>query len=62
MDDTPQRGVPPHALLHRIHPMIFGGFRGDVFRIAAGREQGEAGLSPPYLPCMTPIISRDCGQ
>jgi hypothetical protein len=46
-----QRAVPPHALLHRVHQIIFGGFHGRVFRIVAGREQGAARLSLPYLAC-----------
>ena len=50
------------ALHHRIHQIIFGGFHGGVFRIVPRREQGAAGLSPPYLACMRPIISRDCAQ
>jgi hypothetical protein len=33
-----------------------------VFRIAAGREQGAARLSLPYLACNTPHPSRDCAQ
>jgi hypothetical protein len=33
-----------------------------VFRIAAGREQGAARLSPPYLACNDPHPSRDCAQ
>jgi hypothetical protein len=57
-----QRAVPPHALLHRIHQIIFGGFHGGLFRIAAGREQGGARLSLPYLACNTPHPSRDCAQ
>jgi hypothetical protein len=61
-DAKVQRAVPPHALLHRIHQVIFGGFHGLVFRIAAGREQGAARLSLPYLACNTPHPSRDYAQ
>jgi hypothetical protein len=30
-----------------------------LFRIAAGREQGAARLSLPYLACIGPHLSRD---
>jgi large subunit ribosomal protein L1 len=61
-DAKVERAVPPHALLHRIHQIIFGGFHGRLFRIAAGREQGAARLRPPYLACNDPHPSRDCAQ
>jgi hypothetical protein len=58
-DAKVQRAVPPHALLYRVHQIIFGGFHGGLFRIAAGREQGGRGLSLPYLACISPHLVRD---
>jgi hypothetical protein len=61
-DAKVQRAVPPHALLHCVHQVIFGGFHGRVFRIAARREQGGRRLSLPYLACISPHLVRDCAQ
>jgi hypothetical protein len=36
-----QRAVPPHALLHRIHQNIFGGFHGACFASRYGGNKAR---------------------